>query len=88
MKLQQYQIAVEYTDCRGVRPPPHNECPGYDTKQCDGEVPVLTFKLHAYAKLNYLKWNCLSIIPFNRNHICLHTVKWFQVLLSNINNSI
>ena len=25
--------------CRGVRPP-HNECPGYDTKQSDGEVPV------------------------------------------------
>ena len=23
--------------CRGVRPPP-NECPGYDTKQSDGEV--------------------------------------------------
>ena len=26
--------------CRGVRPPP-NECPGYDTKQSDGEVPTL-----------------------------------------------
>ena len=26
--------------CRGVRPPP-NECPGYDTKQSDGEVPVI-----------------------------------------------
>ena len=25
--------------CRGVRPPP-NECPGYDTKQSDGEVPA------------------------------------------------
>ena len=25
--------------CRGVRPP--NECPGYDTKQSDGEVPVM-----------------------------------------------
>ena len=25
--------------CRGVRPP-HNECPGYDTKQSDGEVPA------------------------------------------------
>ena len=35
--------AVEYTDlhlCRGVRPPP-NECPGYDTKQSDGEVPAV-----------------------------------------------
>ena len=26
--------------CRGVRPPP-NECPGYDTKQSDGEVPAV-----------------------------------------------
>ena len=26
--------------CRGVGPPP-NECPRYDTKQSDGEVPVL-----------------------------------------------
>ena len=37
--------AVEYTDCTsaeggGVRPPP-NECPGYDTKQSDGEVPAV-----------------------------------------------
>ena len=31
---------VEYTDCRGVRPPP-NDCPGYDTKQSDGEGPVM-----------------------------------------------
>ena len=27
--------------CRGVRPPPTNECPDYDTKQSDGEVPVM-----------------------------------------------
>ena len=26
--------------CRGVRPPP-NECPGYDSKQSDGEVPAM-----------------------------------------------
>ena len=26
--------------CRGVRPIP-NECPGYDTKQSDSEVPVM-----------------------------------------------
>ena len=34
--------AEEYTNCicRGVRPHPH-ECPGYDTKQSDGEVPVM-----------------------------------------------
>ena len=34
--------AVEYTDCRrGKTPPRPNECPGYDTKQSDGEVPVM-----------------------------------------------
>ena len=28
--------------CRGVRPPPPNECPRYDTKQSDGErVPAV-----------------------------------------------
>ena len=27
--------------CREVRPPPTNACPGYDTKQSDGEVPVM-----------------------------------------------
>ena len=33
--------AVEYTDCtlcRGVTP---HKCPGYDTKQSDGEVLVM-----------------------------------------------
>ena len=35
--------AVEYTYCtseEGVRPPPH-DCPGYDTKQSNGEAPVM-----------------------------------------------
>ena len=27
--------------CRGVRPPSPNECPGYNAKQSDGEVPVM-----------------------------------------------
>ena len=31
--------------CGGIRPPPHSECPGYDTEQSDGEAPViLTFR--------------------------------------------
>ena len=36
--------AVEYTDCtfaEEARPPSPHECPGYDTKQSDGEVPVM-----------------------------------------------
>ena len=33
---------VEYTDCFSAkRYPLNNECPGYDTKQSDGEVPVI-----------------------------------------------
>ena len=27
--------------CREVRPPPPNECPGYDTKQSDGKAPIM-----------------------------------------------
>ena len=37
--LVQSAGAVEYTDCTSADPPP-NECPGYDTKQSDGEVPA------------------------------------------------
>ena len=34
--------AVEYTDCTSAEVyPPTSECPGYDTKQSDGEVPVM-----------------------------------------------
>ena len=29
--------------CKGVRPLPNNECPRYDTKQSNGESPVLEF---------------------------------------------
>ena len=35
--------AVEYTDCTSAEryPPPPNECPGYATKQSDGDAPVM-----------------------------------------------
>ena len=35
--------AVEYTDCTSANgwDHPPNECPGYDTKQSDGEVPAV-----------------------------------------------
>ena len=35
--------AIEYTDCTSAegKTPPPNECPGYDTKQSDGEVPAM-----------------------------------------------
>ena len=36
--------AVEYTNCTSTEesdPPPLNECPEYDTKQFNGEVPVM-----------------------------------------------
>ena len=42
--LAQSAGAVEYTDfisTEGVRPPPLNKYPGYDTKQSDGEVSVM-----------------------------------------------
>ena len=31
----------EYTDCISAEGQPLNECPGYDTKQYGGEVPVM-----------------------------------------------
>ena len=43
-KFTQLTGAVEYTNCtsaEGVRPTPPNECSRYDTKQSDGEVPVM-----------------------------------------------
>ena len=43
MQPAQSSGAVEYTDCisaEGVRSSP-NKCPGYDTKQSDGEAPVI-----------------------------------------------
>ena len=56
--------AVEYTD-RGVRIP--NECPEYDTKLSDGEVPVMksTPSLpslpgslwHLIGSYLWVKWN-------------------------------
>ena len=33
--------AVEYTDCFSAEEYPHNEWLGYDTKQSNGEVPVM-----------------------------------------------
>ena len=40
--LAQSVEAVEYTGCFSAGGnTPFNECPGYDTKQSDGEVPVM-----------------------------------------------
>ena len=40
--VDQLAGAVEYTDCFSAEgSPPANKCPGYDTKQSDGEVPVM-----------------------------------------------
>ena len=44
MAIAQLAGAVEYTDCtsaEGQDPSPTNECPWYDTKQSDGEVPAV-----------------------------------------------
>ena len=39
--LAQSAGAVEYTDCTSAEGTPLNECPAYDIKQSDGEVPVM-----------------------------------------------
>ena len=42
MKAPQLARAVEYTDCTSAEEQDSpNKCPGYDTKQSDGEVPVM-----------------------------------------------
>ena len=43
LKIAQSVGAVEYTDCNSAEgwDPPHNEYPGYDTKQSDGEVSAV-----------------------------------------------
>ena len=42
ISIAQSDGAVEYTVCTSVQgSEPPNECPGYDTKQSDGEVPVI-----------------------------------------------
>ncbi len=38
--FQAIQFIQTVLICRGVRSPP-NECPGYDTKQSDGEIAVM-----------------------------------------------
>ena len=40
-KVAQSAGAVEYTDCTSAEGYPPNECPAYDTKQSDGEVPAV-----------------------------------------------
>ena len=45
--------AVEYTDCRGVRPIP-NKCRGYDTKQSDCEVPAMIWGVRSTPSLPLL----------------------------------
>ena len=37
----QSAAAVEYTDSTSAESKTHHECPGYGTKQSDGEAPVM-----------------------------------------------
>ena len=40
-KLAQLAGAVKYTNCFSTEEYLPNECPGYDIKQSDGEVPAM-----------------------------------------------
>ena len=73
--VAQFARAVEYTDCIsavGLDSPP-SECPRYDTKQSDGEVPVILWQGPIYGlnrtngilMLNWIVW--LNWIAWNRN---------------------
>ena len=41
LQLRYYVHFRTNTLGKGMNPLTHNECPGYDTKQSDGEVPVM-----------------------------------------------
>ena len=46
LSFTQLAGAIEYTNCFSAEwynhpSPPRHECPGYDTKQSDGEVPAM-----------------------------------------------
>ena len=58
MAPAQFAGAVEYTDylCKEVDLPLLNEYPGYNTKQCDGEAPVLNL---------WGMWSTLSLPLFS-----------------------
>ena len=56
--------AVEYTNCisavvAGETPP--NEFPGYDTKQSDGEVPVMLWGISEYLFIAIAPWSTLAL---------------------------
>ena len=55
-KVAQSAVTVEYTDYTSAKGyNPANKCPGYDTKQSDGEVPVM---LGLWGM-----WSTLSLLP-------------------------
>ena len=57
--IAQSDGTVDYPNwffAEGEDPPP-NECPGYDTKQSDGEIPVM---LELWRNAEYL---CIAITP-------------------------
>ena len=64
IRKQELTLTEEYTDCfsaKGLDPPPANECPDYDTKQIDSEVPVLLELWNAeYPFIAIAPWSTLA----------------------------
>ena len=54
-EIAQLAAAIEYTDCN-----PSSECPGYDTKQSDGEVPVMLGLWGIRSTPSLQNLNCLT----------------------------
>ena len=70
--------------CRGVRHP-FNECPRYDTKQSDGDVPVMLelwgmWNIPLLPLLSGPLWLGIVAIGSNRTKLCtyakLNSLKW------------
>ena len=67
--------------CREVRPPHLNECPGYDTKQSDGEVPVL---LGLWEMWSTLHSHCSkSTLAPNSSILMLNWIVWIRTVWLN-----
>ena len=78
--------------CRGVRPPPPNECPKYDIKQSDGEAPALElWGRRSTPSLSLLPRPLLPglvapdrVLPMGQ---ILQAIIWFQVTNDNLAQS-
>ena len=72
------KLAAKYTDCISVevRDPPPNECPGYDTKQSDGEASSPSDYLVSYPNHSLGNAECPFIVIVPRSTLARSGSTW------------